>query len=61
MKSERPRFRRVYVEARDAETKRRVCTTMYDCTPEQVIDRLKEAGSEPESKPQSRKRAAQPA
>lgn len=58
MKFERPKHRRVYVEARDAETKRRVCTTVYDATPEQVIDRLKQS-AEPE--PQPRKRTVQPA
>lgn len=53
MRAKRPEHRRVYVEARDAETKRRVCATFYDCTPEQVIDRLKESADD--DKPRKRR------
>jgi uncharacterized protein (DUF433 family) len=50
MKAERPKHRRVYVEARDADTKKRVCATFYDCTPEQVMARLKAAAMQDERK-----------
>lgn len=52
MKIERPKHKRVYVEARDADTKRRVCATFYDCTPEQVMENLKRAAGSDKGKRQ---------
>lgn len=50
MKAERPKHRRVYVEAKDADTKKRVCATFYDCTPEEVMSKLKALATEPAPK-----------
>lgn len=58
MKFEKPKLRRCYVEVRDAEDKKpRRFATIYDATPDQIIERLKGEGG----RPGERKRVKEPA
>jgi hypothetical protein len=53
MKFEKPRIRRTYVQAIDRDTKSTKSITVYDATPEEVIEHLKRSVKEP-------RRTAQP-